>query len=137
MTISARHKPDSLLSKAVSFHKAGDLDRAQSAYEKVLEFDPAHTGAMTLLGTLYLQRGKVSEGLELINKSLARNPYQPLAFNSRANALKDMHRYSEALADYDRAIGLDSRFADAWSNKGMILSELNRHEEALACFDKA
>jgi tetratricopeptide (TPR) repeat protein len=137
MTNTAQQTPAALLAKAVSHHKTGDLDRAESIYHTVLSSHPGHSHALTLLGTLYLQRGDRAKGIALIERSLAMNPYQPMAHNSRANALKELERYEEALEDYDRAVTLDPRFADAWSNRGLVLKELGRHQDALTSFDKA
>jgi tetratricopeptide (TPR) repeat protein len=69
MTNTARQTPDTLLAKAVSLHQAGDLDRAETVYQSVLSAQPSHSPALTLLGTLYLQRGDWSEGVALIERS--------------------------------------------------------------------
>jgi tetratricopeptide (TPR) repeat protein len=43
----------------------------------------------------------------------------------------------EALADYDRAIELDPKYAEAHMNRGSALHKLGRVEEALAAYDRA
>ena len=53
------------------------------------------------------------------------------------NTLKELKRYDEALAHYDRALSLNPDHAGAWSNKGVSLHELKRYDEALAHYDKA
>ena len=42
-----------------------------------------------------------------------------------------------AVADYEKALSLDPRRADALNNLGNLLQELERHEEALAVLDRA
>ncbi|GBC62045.1 hypothetical protein DENIS_3008 [Desulfonema ishimotonii] len=46
-------------------------------------------------------------------------------------------QFKEALAAFDRAIGLDENFAVPWNGKGYALYYLGRYEEALAAFDRA
>src|SRR5438045_1219504 len=48
-----------------------------------------------------------------------------------------MKRYEEALADFDRAIALDEKYAWAIASRGEIYRLMKRYEEALADFDHA
>jgi tetratricopeptide (TPR) repeat protein len=73
----------------------------------------------------------------LLGRSLAINPNQPDAYNSRGNARKDLNQYDQALADYDLALALNPLFPDAWLNRGTVLRELARNAEAIVSFDKA
>jgi tetratricopeptide (TPR) repeat protein len=44
---------------------------------------------------------------------------------------------AEALASYDRAVGLQPAFAEAWINRGAVLERLRRTEESAASFERA
>jgi len=46
-------------------------------------------------------------------------------------------RFGAALADFNEAIALNPRAADAWLNKGVVLSEESRADSAVVCFDRA
>jgi len=46
-------------------------------------------------------------------------------------------RFDAALADFDQAIALNPRAAEAWLNKGLVLSDQNRVDSAFVCFDRA
>lgn len=57
--------------------------------------------------------------------------------NGRGNALRALGRLDEALADYDRALAMEPRLAEAHYNRGFVLFDLGRHDAAVAAFDKA
>ncbi len=48
-----------------------------------------------------------------------------------------MGRFEEALADYDREIGLDLGHAAAYLGRCCAKCELGRHEEAVEDYDRA
>ena len=52
-------------------------------------------------------------------------------------AMRKQNRLIEALAAYDRALGIQPRYADAWYNKGVVLRKLAQPGEARAAFHKA
>ncbi len=53
------------------------------------------------------------------------------------NTLFDAGRYMEALNAFDRAIRIDSMFADAYEGRGSVLYLMERHAEALASYEQA
>ena len=57
--------------------------------------------------------------------------------SNRGNALRDLKRFEEALANCDRAIALDPDHIGAWINRGIALAELKRFDEALASYNQA
>ena len=44
--------------------------------------------------------------------------------------------YNEAINCFDRAIQLDSKFANAYFNKGFSLDAIGKFKEAIDCYDK-
>ena len=59
------------------------------------------------------------------------------AYSNRGNALKELEQLGEAVASYDKAIGIKSDHADAYYNRGIALKELNQLNEAVASYDEA
>ncbi len=59
------------------------------------------------------------------------------ALSNRGVTLRELKRFEEALASYDRALKMRPDFAKALSNRGTTLHELKRFEEALASYDRA
>lgn len=125
------------LRRAVALHRAGRLDEAGRLYRAVLIADAKHTDALTLLGTVCMQRGEWEEGFRFIDRSLALNPRQPHALVNRGNALARLKRFDEALLAYDRAIALRPDLGEAFNNRGNALRDLGRPDEALQSYDRA
>ena len=56
---------------------------------------------------------------------------------NRGNALKELKRYADALASYDRALAIKPDYAEVHFNRGLVLYALKRYEEAIASYDEA
>ena len=61
----------------------------------------------------------------------------PRRIPTAADALRELKRFDEALASYDRALALRPDYAEARSNRGSALDDLKRYDEALASYDRA
>ncbi len=61
----------------------------------------------------------------------------PIAYINRAMAYEDAGRLKEALADYDRALELNSGYAPLYNNRGLVLNSLGRYQEAITDFTRA
>ncbi len=62
---------------------------------------------------------------------------EPEAWFKKGNTLRELGKYNEALASYDKAIELNPKYADAWIGRGISLNNLEKYNEALASYDKA
>jgi len=83
------------------------------------------------------QQTVVSYQLGGFGQSIAGWPDQAEAYYKRGSALKDEHRFAEALAAYDSAVALKPDYAHAHNGRGIVLANLNRLAEAVDCFDRA
>lgn len=93
--------------EAVSAQSAGDFDRALTLYNSVL------------------QSG------ELDHKSLSRGTY------NRGIIFLRQKNYEMAIADFDTAIWLRPRYADAFNNRGLAHSRTGHFEKAIEDFTQA
>jgi Flp pilus assembly protein TadD len=57
-------------------------------------------------------------------------PQHPVVANNLGNALQLVHRYEEALTQYQRATAFDPNYFDAWHNCAVTLRRLERMIEA-------
>src|SRR5437588_7274780 len=66
-----------------------------------------------------------------------RNPTDPQAYNIRGAVYGQAGQYEQALSDFNKAIGLDARFAQAFANRGLVYHATNKPDLALADYHKA
>jgi predicted O-linked N-acetylglucosamine transferase (SPINDLY family) len=63
--------------------------------------------------------------------------YLAAALSDRGNLLRDLGRYQDALASYDRSLELKPDEAEAFYQRGNTLLKLKRPDDALASYDRA
>ena len=127
----------SLLANGVKLHQAGQLADAEMIYRQILAALPDQADCLHLLGLIFLQRGEHVLAVEHIDSALKNDPHNIFALNNRGLALKELKRFDEALASYDRALVVKPDYAEALVNRGNILQLLRRFEEALTSYKSA
>lgn len=86
---------------------------------------------------LYLN-GSYEESLAAYDKAIDADPYNASLYNGRGMALSfGLDRQADALTSYEKALDLNSSFADALCNKGYALCSLEKYDEGISCYDKA
>jgi len=58
-------------------------------------------------------------------------------YNNRGYYSLEEGKLGEGLADFDRALAIDSTYWRAWLNKGTVLAERSLNDSALVCFERA
>lgn len=110
-----------VLSQALAWHQAGQLERAEEAYRSVLSAAPDEAEAWQLLGALAHQTGRVQLAIDAIGRALAQAPPRASWLYNLANALVDAGRLDEAQERFAQAVQLDPQLADAYLNWGATL----------------
>jgi tetratricopeptide (TPR) repeat protein len=73
----------------------------------------------------------------LQNSATLNDPAAKVFFGRRGEAHFFWGKFAEALADFDRAIELDQKFAWAIASRGQTYHSMSKYPEALADFDRA
>jgi predicted O-linked N-acetylglucosamine transferase (SPINDLY family) len=123
--------------RALALRKQGDLLRADALCAEVLRADAHHFHAHHLRGLIALENGDTEGGIAFIERSLAVNPSQPLAYSNLGNALLTAGLPQRALDCFERALRLKSDLTVAHYNRGNALRSLGRPDDALASYDTA
>lgn len=125
------------LEAAISAHRQGRVGEAWGAYQKILATEPENVVALQWLGAAHAQRGDLVAAMQLYNRVVKLQPDYAEAQANRANVLRLLTRYAEALDGYDEALRLRPGYAEAHCNRGITLRDSRCLEEALACFERA
>jgi predicted TPR repeat methyltransferase len=128
---------DELLAFAMRLHRENRWEGAEKCYRSLLEADSDNATATHYLGVLMRQRGKKSDGFELIQKSVNLDATVAPWHNNLGNVLLEEGRFDEAALAYARCSALDPANIEVLNNLGVLLQKLGRPQEAEASFKRA
>jgi tetratricopeptide (TPR) repeat protein len=97
--------------------------------EKVLRLKPGDDRVHFNLGNLMMAGGQPDDAERELRRAVEINPADAVAHYNLGNALRELHRFEEALSAYDRALAL--------RDGGVLAAKANRFGDAVRLFDKA
>jgi tetratricopeptide (TPR) repeat protein len=115
-------------------HRFGE---AKILYVNLLAKFPNNIKALTNLGTIELQTGNISSGVDLLKKSLKIERQQNEALANLANGLIELGDYQDSIEYFQEAIKLSPRIPENFYNLGRAYKGLHKHSEAIDSYDKA
>src|SRR5208337_1362163 len=101
---------------AVQHHQAGRLQAAEQIYRQILAIEPNHADAIHLLGVIAGQVGKHEVAVEYIGRAIGLQGNEAAFHDNLGEAYRALHRTSEAVACYRRALELKPDYAQAYYN---------------------
>ena len=115
----------------LSSWKAGDLQRAESAFVRANEIDPKHVKTLLNLTRVHLDQGRQKDALARVNAALVLDSSSGEAYRLLGRVRSALNEPNEAVAAYRFALSHDPK--DVWSmnNMGLILIQQGSFEEAL------
>jgi tetratricopeptide (TPR) repeat protein len=116
--------------------KAGDLDRADAAYARVLEATADYASAMSL-GIVRLMRNRAAEAIAPLRLALELAPQRHEPLLPLAQALRQIGAPLEARALLDRFLETNASIAVAHYTLGLIHDDLREPQEAVAAYRRA
>jgi len=125
------------LQQAQALYARGRWAEAEPLCRSVLEREPDHFGALSLLGVVLAQTRRAHEAVELLGRAAAAMPDNAGAHTNHGNALCALGRQPDALACYERALAIKPESAEAHFNRGRALADLRRSAEALESYERA
>ena len=106
-------------------------------YQDILTVYPEHCEALTMLGAVYLQQGRLDEAEKTYKDILLLHPEYCNAFTMLAMVYRQRGNYEEAASTLEVSVKINPNQQDAFYNLGLILQSMERDEEALLSFDHA
>ncbi len=110
----------------------GRTEEALENYRRLLEFDPAHRGALNNMGNLLTAAGKTDEAHEAYARAVAGSPGEPMCEVSYANSLRKKGDLEAARTHFEIALKTDPDYWQAHLGMSSVLRDLNRAEDSYA-----
>ncbi len=126
-----------LLVQAVQHHQVGELEKASSLYQQVLQARPSHPEALHLLGICRQQQGSLDEAIALMQQALAQQPWFPDAHFNLGIVLKQAGRLAEAKNHLQLALEQGGADPEVLYQLGVVLRQQGELEAALVPLKQA
>lgn len=127
---SSRCRPVDYFGRGINYLMLKDYDDAIADLDKAIEMNGMFTVAY--MARAYAKQCRL-EMNELISQSEQKSNEEIAMLGNQGRNLA----ISEIIADYDKAIELNSRLIYAWYNKGNLLLKINDLTSALNCYTEA
>lgn len=124
-------------SRAVTFHREGNLGEAEKLYRAVLDADPEYAEALNLLGVLASDHGYHDDAVEMISQAIELQPKNPFFLFSLGNTLLRQNLYEDAEYCYRRSLELDPAEGAANQNLAAVLRDQGKYAEAVEAAARA
>jgi tetratricopeptide (TPR) repeat protein len=82
-------------------------------------------------------RRLIQQGVEKIESAITVSPQMPEGFINLGGALRELGRFEEAVAAYDRALSITEDDHETWGNRAVPLINQNKFDEALESVNKS
>ncbi|QHQ63059.1 tetratricopeptide repeat protein [Anaerocolumna sedimenticola] len=126
--------------KGIAYFKSHNYKNALSQFDKALEINELSDLNMDILyykGNAQAKAGLYKEAAETYTAILRENPSDAYTYYSRAYAYRLQKDYEKSLADYDKAIKLDSKNYEYYFGKYFLLVETGDKDGAAAVLEMA
>jgi predicted O-linked N-acetylglucosamine transferase (SPINDLY family) len=127
----------SLFDIAVEAHQAGQADRAELLYRRVLAQTPLHSDAMFLLSSLAVSSGRLEEAAALLERAARVDPNNAFYLSSLGDVYRCLGRSQEAVARLLMAVARKPDFAEAVFNLALTFEEQADVDAAAECYERA
>jgi eukaryotic-like serine/threonine-protein kinase len=127
---------DLRLLRAGFHHRAAEPVGALADVESGLALAPGDVRLQVLLARLLIEQGKPAAGLAALDRAFAAGA-GGRAHTAKAQALWELRRYPESIAEWTLALRDDSEDSDAFLGRARCFARLGRWEPALADLESA
>ena len=117
--------------------EGGKAEKALSAYDKAIRFQPDYAEVYNNRGNIKNELGSCDAALDDYDEAIRLNPNFAEAYSNRGSTKFRLGRHDAALADLNAAILLKPDFMDAYANRGVAQLGLGNIDEAKSDFQTA
>lgn len=113
-----------------------NTEAALESLNKALELNPSFISAVSDLGKIYEEQGRVDEAIALYRGYLENNPEEISVRELLVHLLMNKERYPEAKEQLDMILDQDPDRFNALLMTGLVLAQMEKYEEALDVFKR-
>lgn len=138
--IVRRNNKKAYRGEGIAYFKAHDYETAIEKFDKALaihELDDMNLDILSYKGKAQENSGLYKEASDTYTKIIEENKNSGQAYKIRADIYRKMKEYDKSLADYDKAIKLDSRNYDFYIGKYLLLLDRKEEDSAKEVLAKA
>lgn len=125
------------LSRAAAKHEQGDLPEAERLCRQVIQREPKHGHALSLLGVICNQTGRPDQAAHYLRKAVQTQPNDAASHHNLADALRALGELDEAIVQYRAVARLRPEIAAVWCNLGAALRAAGRAGESIEALEQA
>lgn len=126
-----------LLAQAGQAYEGRDYSRALILCRQVLQIEPLHADALSLLGFTYLAMGKLEDAAAASRQAISFQPNHLDAHNALGIAMGRLNLWADAEASFRQVIRIKPDFSHGYNNLGIALKEQGKLNDAEACYRNA
>lgn len=104
------------------YYEQGNLEKARTIFEGLIELDPDSSAAHAALGALLTRTERFRDALLHLTRAIELNPQQIAPYVNRAEIYLRQQRAEEAVANLKQAIALDPREVDPAANRARAMA---------------
>ncbi|HEX7314729.1 MAG TPA: tetratricopeptide repeat protein [Pyrinomonadaceae bacterium] len=104
------------------YYQQGNLPKARTIFEGLVEMDPQSAAARAALGALLTRTQQFEEALVHLDRAVELDPRMIAPYVNRAEVFIRQERAAEAVADLKRAIDLDPHETDPGANRARAMA---------------
>jgi|GEM_PF-214420 len=134
----ANKETHDILNTAINLHHVGKINDAEKIYNSILAnaetLNPVQRArALSLLGTVYLQRNEFEAARLTLNQALSFNDKDASTQNNLGVTYKQLNNKDASITCLKRAVDLDANYVDALNNYGAAL--LDQKKDAAQIYE--
>jgi len=134
--VNGPKKTKTALEVAQDLHRRGRTTEAESGYRKIISANPGHARALSSLGVLLCESGRVAEARQYLERATAIEP-DPRALTNLGIVYRVEGKLDLAAESFGRVLEVAPHFPDAFLNLGTVLVDAGVHREALSLLEQA
>lgn len=124
-----------LLRRALDWHQAGELARAEQGYRQILAQQPEHADALHFLGLIEHQLGRHAHAVQLMRRAIEVNPAPAHYHANLGEVYRALNEPWLAESAYREALVRDPSLAEAAGNLGLLLQARGDRQAARQCYE--